>query len=145
MTKELNGGLEIEPGEKVLMEIAPDRRRYWKGHLAMAIIGGVGAAAVLAYMGDPNPWVGPVASFIALGIRGAYLASEVLTLRWQLTNRRLVLPHARAYRLENIAKVKTLLGDVQVITTQGDKHLIKYPAAPAELVAAIERAKAGRK
>lgn len=145
MSIALNGGLEIEQGEQVLLQIAPDRGRYWRGHLVMAVIGGVLAGVVLAFMGDPNPWVGPIAAIAALLVRGWYLASETLALRWQLTDRRLVLPHGRAYRLVDITKARPFLGDVQIITAQGDKHLIKYPANPSELTAAIVRAQAGGK
>lgn len=131
--------LDPEPGETVLAEFRADRAAYWRGHLVMAALGGVLAGAVLVAMGNPAPWVGPVGAVLALLARGAYMASEVLGLRWLLTDRRLILPGGRAFRLADITQARTFLGDVQVITRQGDKHLIKYQ--PAATAAAIDRAR----
>lgn len=138
----LNGGLEPEPGEHLLEEIRPDRTAYLRGHLVMAVIGGIVAGAALLVMGNLAPWVGPVGAAFALLLRGWYLAGETLGLRWQLTDRRLVVPGGRAFRLDQITRVRPFLGDVQIITRQGDKHLIKHPASPADLSARIEAARA---
>jgi len=138
----LGGGLEPEPGEPVLATFAPDRAAYWRSHGIMALAGGVIAGLVLVLIGNPTPWIGPVGAVLALVARGAYLASEVLALRWQLTDRRLILPGGRAVRLGQITTARPFLGDVQVVTRTGDKHLIRYPADPAAVVAEIERAKA---
>ncbi|GGE22686.1 hypothetical protein SAMN05421774_10747 [Gemmobacter megaterium] len=137
----LHGGLEPEPGERLLAEFRPDRAAYWRGHLIMAALGGVVAGVALLALGNAAPWVGPVAAVLALAVRGSYLASEVLALRWQLTDRRLILPGARAFRLQDIVTVRAFLGDVQLITRQGDKHLIKYQPQPARVIAAIEQAR----
>lgn len=138
----LGGGLEPEPGEPILATFAPDRAAYWRSHAIMALAGGVLAGLILVVIDNAAPWVGPVGAVLALGARGAYLASEVLGLRWQLTDRRLILPGGRAVRLGQIASVRPFLGDVQVVTRTGDKHLIRHPAEPAAVVAAIEAAKA---
>lgn len=138
----LNGGLEPEPGEHLLQEIRPDRAAYLRGHLVMAVIGGVVTGIALLVMGNPAPWVGPVGAVAALLLRGWYLAGETMGLRWQLTDRRLVVPGGRAFRLDQITRARTFLGDVQIITRQGDKHLIKYPANPADLSARIDTARA---
>jgi hypothetical protein len=131
--------LEPEPGETLLAEFRADRTAYWRGHLVMAALGGVLAGVVLVAMDNPAPWVGPVGAVLALLARGAYMASEVLGLRWLLTDRRLILPGGRAFRLADIVQARAFLGDVQVITRQGDKHLIKYQ--PATTAATIDRAK----
>jgi hypothetical protein len=138
----LGSGLEPEDGERLLAEFAPDRAAYWRGHLIMAVLGGVAAGIVLMSMGEPNAWAGPVGAALALGIRGWYLASEALALRWQLTDRRLILPGGRAFRLGRIASARPFLGDVQVVTLDGDKHLIKYQPDAAAVIAAIDRARA---
>ena len=138
----LQGGLDPEPGETVLAEFRADRVAYWRGHLVMAVLGGALAGLALLAMGNGTPWVGPVGAALAVGVRGAYLASEVLGLRWQLTDRRLILPGGRAFRLRDIVTVRKFLGDVQVITRQGDKHLIKYQPDAAGVIAAIDRARA---
>jgi len=131
--------LDPEPGETLLAEFRADRAAYWRGHLLMAVLGGGLAGFVLLAMGNPSPWVGPVGAVLALLVRGWYLASETLALRWHLTDRRLVIPGGRAFRLADITQTRPFLGDVQVITRQGDKHLIKYQ--PAATVAAIDRAR----
>lgn len=133
--------LDPEPGETVLDEFRPDRAAYWRGHLVMAVLAGALAGGVLMWMGNPSPWVGPVGAFLALMFRGAFMASEVMGLRWQLTDRRLILPGGRAYRLGDIATVRPFLGDVQLITRTGDKHLIKYQPDAAATVAAIDKAR----
>ncbi|MFN4170205.1 MAG: hypothetical protein ACK4GW_00500 [Pseudorhodobacter sp.] len=138
----LGGGLEPEPGEPVLASFAPDRAAYWRSHGIMALVGGVLAGLLLVGMGNSAPWVGPVGAVLALLARGAYLASEVLALRWQLTDRRLILPGGRAVRLGEITAARPFLGDVQVVTRGGDKHLIRYPADPAAVVAEIDKARA---
>jgi len=136
----LGGGLELDPGEKVIAEFSPDKALYWRGHITMAGVGGVLALVVLLVMGQAAPWVGPIGAFAALGIRGWYLASETLALRWQLTNRRLIVPGGRAFALGAIAQAKPFLGDVQIVTHAGDKHLMKYMADAPRVIAAIETA-----
>lgn len=133
-------GLDREAGEEILAVFAADKRAYWRSHLIMAAVGGVVAGLVLLIMGDASPWVGPVAAIAALVLRGWYLQSETLGLRWTLTNRRLIIPGPRAFRLPSITTVRPFLGDVQVITAEGDKHLIRYPADSAAVVAAIQGA-----
>lgn len=137
----LQGGLDPEPDEVLLAEFRADRRSYWRGHLVMAVVGGLLAGLALLVIGNAAPWVGPVGAGAALLLRGWYLAGETLGLRWQVTNRRLVTPGGHAYLLDDITLVRPFLGDVQIITRQGDKHLIKYQAAPTATTATIERAR----
>lgn len=138
------GGLDRLPGERLLAEFRADRATYWRGHLVMAVVLGFGAGAVLWFIGNPAPWAGPVGAALAVGLRGWYLASEVLALRWQLTDRRLILPGGRAFALPDLVTVRPFFGDVQLVTRQGDKHLVKYPADPTATVAAIDRARGAR-
>ena len=141
----LGGGIDLEPGEQIIAEFAPDPALYWRGHIMMAGIGGALALVVLLAMGQAAPWVGPIGAFAALGIRGWYLASETLALRWQLTNQRLILPGGRAFGLGAITGARLFLGDVQVTTRSGDKHLMKYMADAQGVIAAIETAQQRRK
>lgn len=137
-------GLDPEAGERVLAEFRPDKAAYWRSHLVIAVLGGIIAGLVLIVMRNPDPWVGPVAAFAALALRGWYLQSEVLGLSWTLTDRRLVLPHGRAFRLNRISQARKFLSDVQIITLDGDKHLIRYPRDAGAVVSAIETARTGR-
>jgi len=128
-----------EPGETLLAEFQADRIAYWRGHLIMAVVAGVLAGGVLVALGNTAPWVGPVGAALALMFRSAFMASEVLGLRWQLTDRRLIVPGGRTFRLGDIVQARPFLGDVQIVTRQGDKHLIKYQ--PVSTAAAITRAR----
>jgi hypothetical protein len=137
----LQGGLDAEPGETLLAEFRADRTAYWRGHLVMAVVLGVVAGVALLATGNPTPWAGPVGAAMALGIRGWYLASEVLGMRWQLTDRRIVIPGGRAFRLPDLVTVRSFLGDVQLVTRSGDKHLIKHQPDAAATIATIDRAR----
>jgi hypothetical protein len=137
----LQGGLDAEPGEALVAEFRADRAAYWRGHLVMAVALGVVAGVALMIMDNPAPWAGPVGAAMALGIRGWYVASEVLGMRWQLTDRRIVIPGGRAFRLADLVTVRPFLGDVQLVTRSGDKHLIKYQPDAAATVATIDKAR----
>ncbi len=138
-------GWAPEPGETLLAEFRADRAAYWRGHLVMAVVGGALAGLALLLIGNAAPWVGPLGAGAALLVRGAYLAGETLSLRWHLSDRRLVLPGGRAFQLGDITLVRRFLGDVQIVTRQGDKHLIKYQADPAATAATITRAREARR
>ena len=137
----LQGGLDPEPGEVQLAEFRADRAAYIRGHLVMAVVLGAVAGVALVATGNPAPWAGPVGAVLAIGIRGWYLASEVFGMRWQLTDRRIVIPGGRAFRLTDLVTVRAFLGDVQLITRGGDKHLIKYQPDAAATIAAIDKAR----
>ena len=141
---------DLEQGEKLLREIASDRGRYWRDHGVLALLGMVAVGGVLLAMGNPHAAIGALGAPLAIGARAAYLASEQLGNRWWLTSQRLWLPGGRAVGLMEIATARKLLGDVQIITRAGDKHLIRHIADPSALVAKIEaardkRAKRGRR
>ncbi|SEN26328.1 hypothetical protein SAMN05216227_101021 [Pseudorhodobacter antarcticus] len=133
----------LRSGEHVLAEWPADPAAYWRSHAVMAALGGVIAGVVLVAIGNPSPWVGPVAAVLALGARGWYVASEALEARWRLTDQRLQGPGGREVPLARLRLARRFLGDVQVITHSGDKYLMKYLADGAAVVAAIDAAKAG--
>ena len=132
-----------------VQEFRPDAAAYLRAHLKMAVAGGVAAGLVLVAMGDANPWIGPVAALLALGVRGWYLRDEALAAVWRLevTGRgkgRLLGPGDRSVALAEVARVRVLLGNVQIITRDGSKHLISHLADPAAAVTAIAAAGGGR-
>lgn len=135
---------ELAKGEKMLRPIVPDRGRYWRDHGILALVGMVGLGVVLLAIGSPHAAIGALGAPLAIAARAGYLASESLGARWWLTSQRLLLPGGRAVALLEIETVRKLLGDVQIITRAGDKHLIRHIAAPEALVAEIAEARARR-
>ncbi len=137
--------LPLEPGEVVAQVFLADHRRYWYDHAVLGGIGAVLAAAVLLWMGKPAQIaVAVVAIVVGMGLRGLYFRSEAFARRWQLTDRRLIGPQGKQVMLLQVAQVRRLMGDVQIVATSGDKHLIRHLADAAPVVAAIEAAKAKR-
>lgn len=134
----------LRPGEAMLAEWGADKGSYWRSHAIMAVIGGFIAGVVLVVLGNPTPWVGPVAAIAAMIARGWYLASEALVAQWRLTDQRLQGPGGREISLAQIKLARPFLGDVQVVTRSGDKHLMKYLADTGAVVAAIEAARDGQ-
>lgn len=133
----LGGDTPLLPGETVLREFRPDPAAYWRGHGILALLGGLVAGLVLGAIGNPYPWTGPVAAVPAIALRAAYLRSEVMAQRWRLTDRRLLGPALRDIRRADIATARPFLGDVQIVTRTGDKHLMKYMADAPSVIAAI--------
>lgn len=130
-----------EAGEAVLAEFPADRAAYWRSHAALAVAGGAAAGLVLLALGNPHAWVGPVAAGLAVGLRAAYLASEALSDRWVLTERRLLGPGGQVVPLSALTGVRPFFGAVQLVTRGGDKHLMKYLADAPAAVARIDRAR----
>jgi hypothetical protein len=116
--------------------IRPDRRIYIRDHLIIAAFATVAVALVLIFMGNPDPWVALIAAPLAVGVRGAYLASDDLEARWELTDSTLAGP-GRNLPLAEIRTVRRLGSAAQVIMQNGDKHLIKYLADPQAVAATI--------
>ena len=131
--------LSPDPGEEVMTEFRADRATYWKGHLIMAVLLGACAGAVLVYLGNPYPVMGPIGAAMAIAARGAFLASEALSDVWKLTDRRLLGPMARSIPLSQIAVAQPFFGSVQIITRGGDKHLIKYLGDPKAVADCIQK------
>jgi len=132
----------LDAGERVVESFHPDRATYWRDHAWLA----AGAMSLgmggLWAIGNPHVWTGAVGGLVAIAVRAFYVASDELTARWDLTDRRLIGPQTRAVRLAEIKTVRGLGSAVQVITAAGDKHLIKYQADRAGVEARI-RAAAG--
>jgi hypothetical protein len=135
--------IALEPGETLITTFRADPATYWRSHAIMALVAGVLAGAALVYGGNPSPWVGPVAAVLAIGLRAAYLKSEVMAEEWRLTNRHLLGPGGRVATLSSLKLARPFLGAVQLVMAGGDKHLIKYQASAAATVALIEKAKGG--
>ena len=119
------------------MEFRPDPGTYWRAHGIMAIAGSIAAGLVLMALGNPDPWVGPVGAVLAIGIRAAYVRSEAMAERWTLTPTHLNGPGGRSIPRAQIALVRPFLGSVQIVTTAGDKNLIRYLSDPAAAARAI--------
>jgi hypothetical protein len=118
----------LAPGERVRHSFTPDRATYRRDHAAMAAAAmGIGMAILWA-MGNPHVWTGAVGGLAAVLLRGLYIASDELALRWDLTDRRLLGPGGRAVPLSRIKALNRLGSAVQIVTQEGDKHLIKYQA-----------------
>lgn len=137
--------LDLDPGEKVLRVLRSDRARYWRDHGVMAVLGMAVVGVVLFAIGNENVAIGALGAVLAIGARGAYLASEQFAQRWWLTSRRIILPGARAINLAEMETARKLLGDVQLVTRGGDKHLIKHVAEPDTLVAELLAARDKRR
>lgn len=121
----------LQNGETVVAEFRADRLAYWRSHLIMAVVLGAAAGLLLIWLGNPYPVAGPFGAVIAIGARAAFLAPEALGDVWRLTDRRLLGPGARAIPLAQIKSARPFLGAVQITTSTGDRHLIKYLADPA--------------
>jgi len=113
------------------MEFRPDPGTYWRAHGIMAILGSIAAGLVLMALGNPDPWVGPFGAVLAIGLRAAYVRSEAMSEVWTLTPTHLNGPAGRSIPRAQIALVRPVLGAVQIVTSAGDKHLIRYLADPA--------------
>lgn len=131
--------------ETQIAEFHPDKTRYWRDNGIMAV-GLMALAGVFLWaIGSPYPAIGSLGAILAVGVRAFYLASETLNMRWVLTNRRLILPSGvHSINLMEIEKARRLLGDVQVISTTGDKHLLKHMADADAVIATLLAAREKR-
>ena len=127
-----------------MTEFRPDKTTYIRTHAVMTALAMGGAMLVLWVMGNPHIWTGAVAGFAAVVVRGWYMQSEIMDEVWVLERKGLKGPYQRYAALKDIAKLRILGGAVQVITTTGDKHLIKYQADPHGVISTIEAARAGK-
>jgi hypothetical protein len=135
---------QLDPGETVVAELRSDRGRYWRDHAILALVGMAGAGAVLWLIGSEHAAIGALGAVLALAVRGAYLAREQLSMRWLVTDRRLILPSGGAVMLLEIETLRKLLGDLQIVTRAGDKHLVKHLADADAARATIAQAKERR-
>ncbi len=116
----------LAEGEELLTSFHPDRATYYRDHALLAAVAMALGMAALWIAGNPHVWTGAVGGLAAVAVRAFYVASDELAARWDLTNRRLLGPQARAVRLGEISDLRVLGSAVQVVTRSGDKHLLKY-------------------
>ncbi|WP_239113566.1 hypothetical protein [Shimia biformata] len=133
----------LSEGEEVLTSFRADRATYVRANTWLAAGAMAAGMIVLWLLGNPYVWTGAVGGLLAVAVRTFYLMSEELSVRWDLTNQRLLGPQTRAIRLSEVKALNTLGSMVQVVTLAGDKHLIKYQANPADTIARINAACAG--
>jgi hypothetical protein len=118
-----------------------DHATYFRAHMRLAAVFMAGAMGALWLLGNPDIWAGGFAALAAIGVRGVYLRSDELGNSWRIEQGNLTRPNTINVALGDISDIRQLGSFVQIITTAGHKHLIKYQADPAATIAAIERAK----
>ena len=121
-------------------EFAPSRQVYNRDHIRLAAVGAIGAFGLLLLIDNDYAWTGLVAAPAAVALRGVYVASEEMGKVWRLSGNELIGPQGRRVFLHQIAKVRRLGSAVQIVTEEGDKHLIKYLADPKAAQTRIETA-----
>ncbi|MFN4131105.1 MAG: hypothetical protein ACK4GC_15015 [Paracoccaceae bacterium] len=126
--------------ETLIATFTPDRLTYWRAHVIMAVALGAAVGLLLLWQGNPYPVMGPIGAALAIAARAAYVASEALTDLWYLTSRRLIGPRGLTVPRAQIATARAFLGSVQITTTAGDRHLIKYLSNPAADAARLTQA-----
>jgi len=137
--------LDLEEGERLIATFSPDPGRYWRDHVTLAAFFGAAAMAVLLALGKADQIVvGVLAAFLAIAFRAVFFRSEALARRWRLTDRRLLGPQARAVFLLEITAARRLMGDVQIVSKTGGKHLLRHMEDPQGVIDAIMAARADR-
>jgi hypothetical protein len=116
-------------GEELRAVFLPDVRRYWSDQAALAALGAAAVLLVMPMLGKGSQiWAAILGVFLAVALRALLVKSEVFARRWQLTDRRLIGPQGRQVVLSDLATVRRLFGDVQLVSRSGQKHLIKHLA-----------------
>lgn len=121
------------------IRFTPNATAYLRAHAWMAAFAMAAAMAALWVMDSPHVWTGAAGGLGAIAIRGFYARKEELAATWVLGADALTGPTGHRIATANIASVKALGSYVQVITKDGHKHLIKYQADPARVIAELER------
>lgn len=134
---QLTSTTDLNAGEDIVQSFSADRATYWRDHAWMAAVAMAAGMVILWAIGNPHVWTGAIGGLAAIAIRGFYIASDELNVRWDMTNQRLLGPQTRIVPLESIKDVRTIANSVQVITTTGDKYLLKYQADRHATKAAI--------
>ena len=124
-----------------MTEFRPDKTTYIRAHAVMTAIAMAAGMLILWVLGNPHIWTGAVGGFAAVALRGWYLFDEVMEEVWTLSGSSLKGPYQRYARLEDIVKLRTIAGAVQVITKEGNKHLIKYQPDPQAVIDTINAAR----
>ncbi|MEQ9694168.1 hypothetical protein [Shimia sp. SDUM112013] len=143
MAPNLTPDSPLNDGEEVLTSFRADRATYIRTNAWMAVFAMAGGMLILYLLGNPYVWTGAVGGLAAVVIRGWYMMSEELSVRWDLTNQRLLGPMGRAIRLGEIKQLNKLGSVVQVVTSSGDKHLLKYQPDVAGTIRQIQSAQVG--
>ncbi|SRR6056297_1632746 len=124
-----------------MTEFKPDMTTYIRAHAVMSAIAMAAGMAILWLLGNPHVWTGAIGGLAAVALRGWYLADEVMDEVWTLTSSSLTGPYERKARLEEIVKLRIIAGSVQIITREGNKHLIKYQPDPRAVIDRINAAR----
>lgn len=134
---QLTPSTELLSNERIAQSFQADRSAYIRDHAWMAAGAMAAGMLILWAIGNPHIWTGGVGGLAAIAIRGFYVASDEMNVRWDLTNLRLLGPQTRVVSLSDIENVRILASAVQVISKTGDKHLLKYQADRNSTKAAI--------
>lgn len=130
-------------GEEVLTSFRADRATYTRTNTWMAVFAMGGGMLILWMLGNPHVWTGAIGGLLAVAVRGFYMMSEELSVRWDLTNQRILGPMDRVIRLGEVKALNKMGSVVQVVTNAGDKYLIKYQADTAATIRQIKSAQVG--
>lgn len=131
----------LQTGEIVIASFTGDAKTYRRDMFQQAIVAMVLGMVALWALGNPHLWTGAVGGLAAIALRGFYLSSDELKIRWDLTNRRLLGPGNKIADLADITVARPFMSAVQVVTSKGDKHLIKYQADQHGVIDQIEQAR----
>lgn len=142
MIPSLTPRVPLNDGEQVIASFSGDRMTYWRDMAWQAVFAMLLGMGALWLLDNPHVWTGAVGGLAAIALRAFYLSSDELKVRWDLTNQRLLGPGGRIAPLHTITKVRGFLTAVQVVTSDGNKHLIKYQADKDAVIRAIDRARA---
>ena len=128
-----------------MTEFLPDKSTYIRAHAIMMAIAMAGGMVVLWAVGNPHIWTGAVGGIAAVLLRGWYVIDEAMGEVWSVSDTNVLGPGKRTIPLASIETVRSIGSAVQLITTSGDKYLIKYQADPPAVIDQIKTAIAERK
>lgn len=129
----------LPDGEREIARFAPDRARYLRDHVALAAGGGVVMVLILWAIGRGHLlWTGVLGTFAAIAFRGIWFYPDTMRTVWLLTDRALIGPGQDRVERTDIAAVRRLMGDVQIVTRGGRKILIRHLADSEAARAMIE-------
>lgn len=131
------------PTERLLAEFRPDPRAYVRAQAVLALVATVAGVAATQLAQMPGPWAAlvPLALALAVVVRAAIGHAAAMAGRWRLTDRRLAGPGGVALLMVEVTEVSTSLGSVVVMTSVGERHMIRHLADAAAAVEAITRAR----
>ncbi|SHI95225.1 hypothetical protein SAMN05444000_10430 [Shimia gijangensis] len=143
MTTRMTPNTPLNDGEEVLTSFRADRATYTRTNTWMAVFAMAGGMVILWALGNPHVWTGAIGGLFAVAVRGFYMMSEELSVRWDLTNERILGPMDRVIRLGEIKALNKMGSVVQVVTNAGDKYLVKYQGDPTETIRQIKAVQVG--